>query len=370
MTTGSKNVITTEELPKGIIHDFQTFLDYVEQRKIKLTKSREYLTRKDLRDIYSLMEDRNPVAPEKGNQDDYPLIHLFFHLALTLHLTYKTGSKSSASLLTDSDRVATYKVLNVVEQYVTLLDTFWTKTDWEEIQKGRVGKVPSNIDFLLENLEEMPFAKNIQVDEADRLDDQLDSYENFLYYFGYFGLWKFEPKSMNSVNVDYARGTEPKSIKLMPRLKKLIPALVEAWNRQDHISDPLMGLIREFSGIFAGSEEAVEEAEEESESLFTLLQPLFAKDELKNILLVPGEGEPVNGNFTLNASLHSSCWRRLRLPGSATLLDLHEVIQEAFGFDDDHFTAFLWTGSGSVNTFIIHQWMYKVHMCMKSRLVA
>ncbi|MFD0953782.1 IS1096 element passenger TnpR family protein [Virgibacillus natechei] len=191
----------------------------------------------------------------------------------------------------------------------------------------------------------MPFAKNIQVDEEDRLDHQLDGYENFLYYFGYFGLWEFEPKPINSVNVDYVRGTEPKSIKLMPRFKKLIPALVEAWNPpQDPITDSIMGMMSMFGDILDGEEEAVEEAEEELESLFTLLQPLFAKGELKNILLVPGEGESINGNFTLTASLHSSCWRRLRLPGSATLLDLHEVIQEAFGFDDDHLYSFFMDG--------------------------
>lgn len=343
LTTQSEAVIKTDELPTAIIHDFQAFLAYVKDHNVKLTKTREYLTRKDLQAIYSLLENRQPAASPNGNQDDYPHIHLYFHLASTLGLTYKKGSKSSISLLIDTDRVAAYQELTTAEQYVTLLDTFWTKTDWEELQKRQIGKAPSNIDFLLEYLEKLSFAKTNQVNED--LDRLLVGYENFLYYFCYFGFWEMEPKSRDTEKMDYSPETEPESIKLTPFFKSLIPALVEIWDSIEHISGPLDDLMVLFDQVLNEEREATTvEAKEDSESLFTLLQPFFANGELKTTLLVPGEGEPVTGNFTLNVSLNPSCWRKLRMPSSATLMDLHNLIQKAFAFDDDHLYSFFMDG--------------------------
>ncbi|WP_176448131.1 hypothetical protein [Lentibacillus sp. CBA3610] len=342
MKIHSESVITAEEVPKEIVNDVQTFLDYVEQHKIKLTKSREYVKRKDLREIYARLENRKPAASGYGNQDDYPMIHLLFHLTLTLGLTYKTWSKSGASLMTDPSRIDIFQELNTTEKYITLLNTFWTNMDWDELQKGRIGKVPSNVDLLLEYLEEQPFAKTLHVTESD-LAMYLYSYESFLYYFDYFGFWEFEEKDALTESTDYPREIEPKSIKLMPTFKKFIPALVETWSPGNHASDPLSSLMKIFGQVFDEAKESPEE-EEELESLFSVLQPLFAKGELQNILLVPGEGEPVTGNFTLNVSLTPSCLRKIRLPGSATLQEMHSLIQEAFAFDDDHLYSFFMDG--------------------------
>ncbi|WP_407058228.1 IS1096 element passenger TnpR family protein [Tigheibacillus jepli] len=34
------------------------------------------------------------------------------------------------------------------------------------------------------------------------------------------------------------------------------------------------------------------------------------------------------------------CWRKIQLSASATLLDLHRLIQDGFAFDDDHLYSF------------------------------
>jgi hypothetical protein len=50
--------------------------------------------------------------------------------------------------------------------------------------------------------------------------------------------------------------------------------------------------------------------------------------------------------FRLHVQLedHPEVWRRLELRGDHTLLDLHEAIQDAFGWDDDHLYAFYLSG--------------------------
>lgn len=61
---------------------------------------------------------------------------------------------------------------------------------------------------------------------------------------------------------------------------------------RERASDPISSLIESFGHLFekaAEAGEAIDEAEDDSESLFELLQPLFAKGELEEILLIPEE---------------------------------------------------------------------------------
>jgi hypothetical protein len=56
-----------------------------------------------------------------------------------------------------------------------------------------------------------------------------------------------------------------------------------------------------------------------------------------------GARVPADGICQLKITLRyvrPACWRRVLVPASATLGDLHEVIQVAFAWDDDHLHAF------------------------------
>ena len=46
------------------------------------------------------------------------------------------------------------------------------------------------------------------------------------------------------------------------------------------------------------------------------------------------------GEYVFKVAISSSCWRQIILDGSSTLQDLHNWIQRAFSFDDDHLYGF------------------------------
>lgn len=74
-------------------------------------------------------------------------------------------------------------------------------------------------------------------------------------------------------------------------------------------------------------------------SSIELFRHLCAKDELRSRL--PRElPKAVKGNFVFKVSLTPSIWRTLALSSRHTLADLHDAIQDAFQFDDDHLYAF------------------------------
>ncbi len=56
----------------------------------------------------------------------------------------------------------------------------------------------------------------------------------------------------------------------------------------------------------------------------------------------------------MKVSLNPSCWRTVKLSSTHTLLDLHDLIQKAFEFDDDHLYAFYMDGKPFSNQSCYH----------------
>jgi hypothetical protein len=52
----------------------------------------------------------------------------------------------------------------------------------------------------------------------------------------------------------------------------------------------------------------------------------------------------MDGTYIFKVSLNRSVWRRIKLSSDHTLLDLHNSIQSAYGFDSDHLYCFCMDG--------------------------
>ncbi|MDY0405145.1 hypothetical protein P5G51_006785 [Virgibacillus sp. 179-BFC.A HS] len=61
MNTGNVN---ENDYPKIILEDFEIFLNYVKDHPVKLTKTRNYITKKDLRKIHLLLTEHEPLITE------------------------------------------------------------------------------------------------------------------------------------------------------------------------------------------------------------------------------------------------------------------------------------------------------------------
>jgi hypothetical protein len=122
--------------------------------------------------------------------------------------------------------------------------------------------------------------------------------------------------------------------------------MLETWN--PYKEGELEASLKTLSSIFGFSmdeTDMVEEeiAEEETVSLVELLKPLFPDGELTKTLANKMDLFQT-GTFLFKVKLHTSCWRTIKLDSSHTLLDLHNYIQKAFDFDDDHLYAFYMDG--------------------------
>lgn len=87
-----------------------------------------------------------------SNQSAYPLLHLFFHLGLKLRLLQKKILNRSLVVEINGELFSQFKKKTASEQYVTLLDCFWTEVDWESLQKQNFRHIPSNVDRLFDYL--------------------------------------------------------------------------------------------------------------------------------------------------------------------------------------------------------------------------
>ena len=87
-------------------------------------------------------------------------------------------------------------------------------------------------------------------------------------------------------------------------------------------------------------DEAIKIDELEPEDLFfSSFAHLFKKGELEKT--IPREKKKViDGTYIFKVSLPGRIWRQIEMSSKHTLLDLHNCIQSAFGFDDDHLYSF------------------------------
>lgn len=328
MTETTKITITNDE-PTEITTDFLTYLHYIETHTVKLTKTMGQLTRKDLIPLYARMSEPKLEVNEKSNHMGYPLLHLFFQLAEALELTQKKVVKASLITAINPENVAVFKALTPAEQYVSLLECFWLKANWRELQGGRYHGEPYNVSSLFHYLELLPTLKKMTVGKERVLHDLCYDYGYFLLYFHYFGFWQVELDEEKRNENSY----RAKSILLMPFIKQIAGPLKQLWDSK----------MEEYynSGDFNYFDK--QKMGEKLPQIVALLQPVFKEGQLTTCYR-PIKKEIVVGEYEFKVALSGSCWRTIQLANSHTLLDLHNLIQEAFEFDDDHLYAFYMDG--------------------------
>ena len=102
------------------------------------------------------MSEPKLTVSEKSNQIGYPLLHFYFQLAVELELVQKRAMGSAIVATIHGDSLAAFKSLTATEQYVSLLECFWMKANWRELQGGRYSREPYNVDALFGYLKNTP----------------------------------------------------------------------------------------------------------------------------------------------------------------------------------------------------------------------
>ena len=106
--------------------DFRTFLQYiVSNNGMKLTTANSFIRRKDLFALNKLMKSPEDLKGS-ANQPDSRTIHLFYNLAKTLNLVVV----NEKNRLEVTPRIEIFMNLPLKEQFITLFDAFWNRTEW------------------------------------------------------------------------------------------------------------------------------------------------------------------------------------------------------------------------------------------------
>ncbi|WP_168735745.1 plasmid pRiA4b ORF-3 family protein [Cohnella fermenti] len=369
MNAGQKLIITETE-PTPIVKDFTAFAAYVEKKEILLTKARGWLPRQDLLAINALMTEPEQEVTVYSDQNAYPLLALFYNLALVADLFRMEPHSSGKQTLLPTERLSVFYSLNPTEKYISLLEALWVDTDWSDLMID-YDRAPSadEVRAVFELLAELPPGSVVD-DSSDfgkQLILRLRRWGHIVYCFQYFGFWAMTRNEAPLLSYVSKFAYPIKTLAPTPLFYSLCMELyrsrdLELWNLH----------LRQEAGDWAGfpgeplweDEDAGEDADEaqgedegeeewEMENFADSLIHLFPAGELTRWL--PRQIiEFVDCTYVLKVTLRRNCWRRIRLSSHCTLYDLHQAIQDAFDFGDDHLYAFFMDGKKWSTKFVFY----------------
>jgi hypothetical protein len=129
VNSGISQAVSEADLESGktsLPDDFQTFLRYiVSNTGMKLTTANSFIRRKDIFALNKLMESPEDLK-DSANQPDSRTIHLFYNLAKTLNLVVV----NEKNRLEVTPQIEIFINLPPKEQFITLFDAFWNRTEW------------------------------------------------------------------------------------------------------------------------------------------------------------------------------------------------------------------------------------------------
>ncbi len=318
-----------EEAIAQTIDDFESFCRYVEEQKPVLSKRRAKLGKYDLFELNGLLHCKKDVAAPNFQQESYPAIDLMFKLALLSELYIRKPAEGKRTLyLTPTVIKEEYDRLNVFEKYVFLFEIFWCLYDLEEILRFERHILEKVVQTFASSkpgkiLKKGAFSKNKNYDSPFGYKAEL------IYCFHFFGLCRFTP--LDTGDKKFSRNDDA--------IEKIIPTELGV-----HLCRIMKDeKIEEWNIHLTNLRYIFEEEEEEEDNVdpipfHPLLAPLFPEKKVQNT--IDTELEIVKGNYIFKVFVARSVWRRIKLSHEHTLLDLHNAIQKAFKFDDDHLYSF------------------------------
>lgn len=357
----------TETEPTPLLKDFATFIHHFIEHPVSLTRTNEFIPRKVLYELNQRMNRPLSNTTSLTDQNFYPPLHLFYHLALAGKLLRKVPEKGNKLVLKPTGRIQLYEELKPAEKYFFLLETLWIDVDWEKLQAGILRQslfytVPLVLWLLSEQRPGEEIRLKESVERAINLPWIFWSWEYFLLYFSYFGFWEVIPDEEAAIRLGSKRAFQVKSITPTTFGVTIAPILKEArelhyWNLPSRREagewkaiagsplpdgNPYRFLKKELKLRKAKAIIKVDKGKP-GDPFFLPFVPLFADGELKRTLL-RDEIRFMDGAYVFKVALARDLWRRIEISADDTLLSLHSSIQEAYHFDDDHLYSFFMDG--------------------------
>ncbi len=334
-----------------ILTDFDRFITYLcEHPALPVTNDKAVLKGVDLVAINERMKSyQTTFISAKFQQRSFSLLNTFFYIAkLGNFFEINTNPKNGKNtLLVKENSIKAYDALSDDEKYFFLLETFWCYLDWDEAYDCRSFW---SVDFY-KILTDQLVGKKITVSDSDlKRKGQLEGPSDYFVaeLFQAFGFIELDwDTNLTARPTRYAFPYE--STTLLPLGKTMISILMfnrplYQWNN-DNYDDGLFSLLG-IKNIY--DEDTAKEEKVNKEKFVDAFLPHFKGLKIENQLIKPpipfDEREIVNGCYYLKVSLAHNLYRTIKIGGNATFDDLHDTIQEAFDFYNDHLYAFFMDG--------------------------
>lgn len=137
--------LSLNESSLTLLADYDRFLLYAVEKPLELTEKNKHIKRKHLLDFDNILDKENNTSKKSPNQEDLPLINLFYYISLHLNLltinnSYMTITKKGTQYLRLSDE----------EKYSLFFDYLWSKDFTKSmINKNHVSSIEiSKKNFL------------------------------------------------------------------------------------------------------------------------------------------------------------------------------------------------------------------------------
>lgn len=114
--------LTLNITAQNLLIDYDKFLLYTVERPLEITVKNKYIKRKHLMDFNNILDKNNTNTKKNPNQEDFPLINLFYHISLHLGLLSISGS-----YMTITKKGTQYMRLKDEEKYSLFFQYLWSK---------------------------------------------------------------------------------------------------------------------------------------------------------------------------------------------------------------------------------------------------
>jgi len=316
-------IFNMSEKMQDFVNDFNIFIQYVMENQITVSNKNKFISPKHLFEMNKLMKVKAEGVTEKNTQLFYPLLHLFTNISMASKLFVEEPIKGSKILMKPTENIKIFESLKDIEKFIYLLEVLWVDCDFEKLRYQTYDHLTAS--YIRE------FFKKFAKEEANKIiqfEYCQNSFSTMLIYFSFLGL--LEIKSVDTRYKDpKVREFIPTEIVINPLGIEIIKILatkrdLEKWNIPDR---------RELGHWKV-------ELEEE---FYLPFKNLFEPGELEKTL--PRQNHKFNeGMYIFKASLSKGSWGKIQLSANNTLEDLHNLIQEAFAFDNDHLYSFFMDG--------------------------